>query len=145
MSRDVESLDLARDHNGLHVSVRSHPGKGNKSDYYTKHHPVAHHRNVRPYYVFDETQPDKYYSPDVNFYAPLEKYIADTDSMTEPETDSDLDESDVETVLTSNCSHSKIMPTLRAGEGVLKSQSRGTRAPDLSLASSATHIGHNIS
>ena len=74
------------------------------------------------------------------------------DSLTEPETDSDLDESDVETVLTSNCSHSKIMPTLRAGEGVLKSQSRGTRAltrrthaPVLSLASSATHIGHNIS
>ena len=77
--------------------------------------------------------------------ATLEWLFADTNSLTEPESDSELDESDVEMVLTSNCSHSKIMPTLHAGEGVLKSQSRGTRAPDLSLASSATHIGHNIS
>jgi len=32
------------------------PGLFNKSDYYTKHHPIAHHQNVRPYYVFDPQQ-----------------------------------------------------------------------------------------
>ena len=112
----------------------------------TKHHPVAHHRNVRPYYVFDETQPDKYYAPDVNFYAPLDKDDDGDTVMTEPETDSDPeDESDMETVMTSNCSHTKSMTTTSVGEGVLNSQSRGIRAPAHSLVSSATRSGHNIS
>ena len=122
------------------------PGKGNESDYYTKHHPVAHHRNVRPYYVFDETQPDMYNAPDVNFYAPLDKDDDGDTIMTEPETDSDPeDESDVKTVMTSNCSHTKSMTTTSAGEGVLNSQSNGIHAPDHSLVSSATRSGHNIS
>ena len=127
------------------------PGKGNKSDYYTKHHPVAHHRNVRPYYVFDESQPEKYYAPDANYYAALDPDKDDDTAATEPETDYESD-SDAETVVASNCSHTNIMTHSRAGEGVLKTQSRGTDArtraslaPALPFASSATHSGHNIS
>ena len=68
------------------------PGRYNKSDYYTKHHPVAHHRNVRPYYVFDPEQPEKYYSTKVhnNYYAPLDDSDDET-IATAPETDSESD------------------------------------------------------
>ena len=82
------------------------PGRFNKSDYYTKHHPVAHHRNVRPYYVFDPAQSDKYYSTEVNYYAPLDDSDDDT-VATVPNTDSESDtdySSDKETIVTSNCS-----------------------------------------
>ena len=110
------------------------PGKGNKSDYYTKHHPVAHHRNARPYYVFDPDQPDKYYSPEVNYYAPLD----DDDNVTlgtEPDSDSDSEPDDdlfeVDTVVASNCSQQFIRP-MSAGEGVSIPQSRGTRCPCVS-------------
>ena len=123
------------------------PGRFNKSDYYTKHHPVAHHRNVRPYYVFDPTQPDKYYSPEVNYYAPLDDSDDDT-VATVPNTDSESDtddSSDEETIVTSNCSQHYSV-TEGAGEGVLKSQSRVTHNPGLShLVSFATLSGHNIS
>ena len=27
----------------------------NKADYHTKHHPVVHHRQIRPQYVFDKS------------------------------------------------------------------------------------------
>ena len=121
----------------------------NKSDYYTKHHPVAHHRNVRPYYVFDPEQPEKYYSTKVhnNYYAPLDDSDDET-IATAPETDSESDsdyDSDAETIVASNCSPQS-SDTEGAGEGVLKSQSRGIHVPGLSLlASSVTLCDHNIS
>ena len=119
----------------------------NKSDYYTKHHPIAHHRNVRPYHVFDPAHKDKYYSTKVNFYDPLDDSDDDT-VATAPETDSESDtdySSDEETIVASNCSHQS-SATRSAGEGVLKSQSRVTRDPRLSfLASADTPRAHNIS
>ena len=57
---------------------------------HTKHHPVAHHRNVRPYYVFNPEQPNKYYSTEVNYYAPLGDSGDDT-VTTVPITDSESD------------------------------------------------------
>ena len=122
------------------------PGRFNKSDYYTKHHPIAHHRNVRPYYVFDPQQPDKYYSTQVNYYAPLADEKDDDTTGTEPVTDSDTDSSsEEETIVASNCSQPHSASRC-AGEGVLKTQSRVTRVPGLSsLVSSATPSGHNIS
>jgi hypothetical protein len=33
------------------------PGAGNKADYFTKHHPTAHHRNMRPRYLYDKNKP----------------------------------------------------------------------------------------
>ena len=119
------------------------PGCYNKSDYYTKHHPVAHHhRNVRPYYVFDPQQPDKYYSTQVNYYAPLDDSDDDTvDTVPTTDSESDTDySSDEETIVASNCSRQS-SATGGVGEGVLKSQSRVTHIPGLSsLASSATPV-----
>ena len=121
-------------------------GQGNKSDYYTKHHPVAHHRNVRPYYIYDPDQPEKYYDPNVNYYDPLQEDSDDDTSATEPETDSEIenDFSDVDTIVASNCSQQFIRP-VSAGEGVSITQSRVTRAPSSSLVSSGAHRAHNIS
>jgi len=80
----------------------------------------------------------------VNYYAPLDDKDDDT-ANTCPETDSDSDLSDEETIVVSNCSHQS-SATEGVGEGVLKSQSRVTRVPGLSsLASSDTLNGHNIS
>ena len=102
---------------------------------------------MRPYYVFDPAQSDKYYSTEVNYYAPLDDSDNDT-VATVPTMDSDSDSdysSDEETIVTSNCSHQSSV-TEGAGEGVLKSQSRVTHNPGLSqLASSTTLSGHNIS
>ena len=110
------------------------PGRFNKSDYYTKHHPVAHHQNVRPYYVFDPDQPDKYYSTEVDYYAPLGD--SDDDAVgTVPTTDSESDtdfSSDEETIAASNCLNQSSV-TGGAGEGVLKSQSHVTHNPGLPL------------
>ena len=33
------------------------PGQENLADYVTKHHPAAHHKQVRPYYCFLQTTP----------------------------------------------------------------------------------------
>ena len=109
--------------------------------------PVAHHRNVRPYYVFDPQQPEKYYSTQVNYYAPLDDSDDDTvDTVPTTDSESDTDySSDEETIVASNCSRQS-SATGGVGEGVLKSQSRVTHIPGLSsLASSATLSGHNIS
>ena len=38
------------------------PGKTNKADYYTKHHPAKHHRRMRPFYLHTDTS---------NRFAPL--------------------------------------------------------------------------
>ena len=82
------------------------PGRYNKSDYYTKHHPVAHHRNARPYYLFDPQQPEKYYSTQVNYYALLDDSDNDTvDTVPTTDSESDTDySSDEETIAASNCS-----------------------------------------
>ena len=123
------------------------PGRYNKSDYYTKHHLVAHHRNVRPYYLFDPQQPEKYYSTQVNYYAPLDDSDDDTvDTVPTTDSESDTDySSDEETIVASNCSRQS-SATGGVGEGVLKSQSHVTHITGLSsLASSATPSGHNIS
>ena len=94
-----------------------------------------------------QQQPDKYYSTEVNYYAPLDDSDNDT-VATVPNTDSESDtdySSDEETIVTSNCSQ-HYSATEGAGEGVLKSQSRVTHNPGLSsLVSSATPSGHNIS
>jgi hypothetical protein len=37
------------------------PGKQNKADYFTKHHPVAHHRAIRSTYLYAATNPNKNY------------------------------------------------------------------------------------
>jgi len=37
--------------------VQWHPGQENLGDYVTKHHPAAHHRRVRPYYVHEHNSP----------------------------------------------------------------------------------------
>ena len=100
-----------------------------------------------PYYLFDPQQPDKYYSTQVNYYAPLDDSDDDTVD-TVPTTDSESDtnhSSDEETIVASNCSR-QTSATGGVGEGVLKSQSRVTHIPGLSsLASSTTPSGHNIS
>ena len=98
-------------------------------------------------HVFDPEQPDKYYSTQVNYYAPLND--SDDDKVaTVPTTDleSDTDySSDEETIVTSNCSHQS-SATEGAGEGVLKSQFLVTHNPVLShLVSFTTLCGHNIS
>ena len=127
-------------------------GKGNKADYFSKHHPVAHHRNVRPYYVYNPDNPTPYYEADVNYFAPLMDDDDDT-VATEPETDSEAEDdlSDDEMVQASNCSQQSIS-SVYAGEGVLKAQSHGTSAPSSAhhtvhhaLASSGAHDAHNIS
>ena len=89
------------------------PGKKNKSDYFSKHHPVAHHRNVRPNYIYDPANPKPYYDPSANYYASLSD-----DDDTEPETDVD---SDSETVETSN--RSRRVRFMDTGEGVLSDRS----------------------
>jgi hypothetical protein len=35
------------------------PGAGNKADYFTKHHPTAHHRAMRPRYLYDKNNPQQ--------------------------------------------------------------------------------------
>ena len=113
-----------------HYNVYWRSGKGNKADYYTKAHPVAHHRNVRPFYVFDKDNPEPYFDPNVNYYAPLDTDDDDDTVATAPETDSE-NESDTEnqTVVASNCSQST-RPTRSAGEGVLvpRAKARPARA-----------------
>ena len=83
--------------------------------------------------------------------SPLSTPLDDSDDetiATAPETDSESDsdfESDAETIVASNCSPQS-SDTEGAGEGVLKSQSRGIHVPGLSLlASSVTLCDHNIS
>jgi len=104
------------------------PGSTNKADYASKHHPVQHHRKVRPHYVFDPDQSSKYYSTEVDYYKPLratDDYDSDTDA-TAPLTDCDSS-SDDETVPTANVSPSKLLPQ-SAGEGVLMIPERPARA-----------------
>jgi hypothetical protein len=37
------------------------PGKQNKADYFTKHHPITHHRAIRSTYLYAATNPSKNY------------------------------------------------------------------------------------
>ena len=37
------------------------PGKYNKANYFTKHHPALHHQNIRSAYVQDDTTTSKNY------------------------------------------------------------------------------------
>ena len=117
-----------------HFNIYWRRGKGNKSDYFTKAHPVAHHRNLRPYYLFDKNNPEPYYDPKVNYYAPLQDDDDDT-VATEPETDfesgseTDSDGSDGENDVVSNCVRC-IRPE-SAGEGVFLSPSGSARATAL--------------
>ena len=108
------------------------PGPSNKADYTSKHHPVQHHRNVRPYYVFDPNKADQYYMTDVDYYAPLRDTSSDDDTDTDataPLTEEDSGDSlsDDATVPVTNVSHNKILPP-SAGEGVLISPGRRARA-----------------
>ena len=43
----------------FHVAWR--PGKYNLGDYFSKHHHVDHHRNVRSTYLYDPNAPDRNY------------------------------------------------------------------------------------
>ena len=38
-----------------------HKGQKSRSDYFTKHHPAQHHRNVRPFYLYDQRNPNQNY------------------------------------------------------------------------------------
>ena len=127
-----------------HFHVYWRRGQGNKADYYTKAHPVAHHHNVRKHYLFDPDNPEAYYDPKVNYYAPLcNDDVSDDDTVaTAPETDteSDVSVSDDETLVASNCS--LIPRPASAGEGVLLSPTRaprGARAPRPAHARPVTH------
>ena len=42
-----------------HFKVSWEPGKNNLADYITKHHTAAHHRQVRPIYIYDEEKSPK--------------------------------------------------------------------------------------
>jgi hypothetical protein len=44
------------------------PGKTNRADYFTKHHPAKHHRRMRPYYL---------HTPTSNRFAPLADAVAE--------------------------------------------------------------------
>ena len=95
--------------------------KHNKADYLSKHHPVDHHRNVRPHYIFDPANPKPYFDVDVNYFKPLEDSDDDT-VATEPETDVDSDDATVPTSNRrsrhqANCSLTSTLTC--AGEGVL--------------------------
>ena len=97
------------------------PGKSNKADYTSKHHPVQHHRRVRPHYIYEPNQSNKYYATEVDYYAPLRDKACDPGDATDttaPLTDSEDGLSDDETIPTTNLSQDKILPQ-SAGEGVL--------------------------
>ena len=96
-----------------HFNIYWKAGKHNKADYVSKHHPVEHHRNVHPHYVFDPSDPESYYSVDVNYFKPLDDSNSDT-VATAPKTESDSDD---DTVHHSNCSLAKSLAL--AGESVL--------------------------
>jgi len=118
------------------------PGPSNKADYTSKHHPVQHHRRVRPYYLYDPNQTDKYYATDVDYYAPLRDNKEEEDEDTEqyvPISTSDTDSDDEATIPTSNVSPRKILRT-PAGEGVLISQARPARQRRLRTQSDRSPI-----
>ena len=106
------------DKTNYNLNIYWKSGKHNKADYLSKHHPVAHHSNVRRYYIYDPDNPKPYFSTDVNYFQAVEDND-DATNATELETDI---KSDDETVHHSNCALSNSFTV--AGEGVLISLGR---------------------